>query len=205
MESCAIAETVTGSPCRSSRAWQRSEGFERQEHAGMLGADCCVGRRLPPDLLGEFTSVILVGGADDQEPPAPHDRPALAAQLARQRDRLTVRRKLDPCLPLGDAAGDGLSGLRLVNPLVLRLKLGLGPRQRDLGVFPLLFDGMPAVQSEVRLDTLLGQHRAGNPLSLPRRDLGACIQEDLRVTGTDGDTPAEPTAEIFFNLMTGKE
>src|SRR5262249_61120239 len=67
-----------------------SERDERQAHAGGLGADGGIRRCLPPDLLGEFAGVILVVGPDDQELPAPDDRPALAAELVRQRDRLAV-------------------------------------------------------------------------------------------------------------------
>src|SRR5215831_17644143 len=77
-------------------AW--SEGNERQAHTGVLRLDEGVRRRLPLDLLGECAGVILIVGADDQELPAPDDRPALAAQLVRQRDRLVVRRELDPGL-----------------------------------------------------------------------------------------------------------
>jgi hypothetical protein len=46
-----------------------------------------------PDPVGEFPGVVLVPGAGDQELPPPDDREPLAAELARQRDRLAVRRE----------------------------------------------------------------------------------------------------------------
>src|SRR5437773_7456281 len=97
-------------PESRSRRIPRSEGYERQAHAGVLGADRGIWRCLPPDLLGEFAGVVLVVGADDQEPPAPYDRPAFAAQLVCQRYRLVVRQELDPGFPLGDPGGEGLGG-----------------------------------------------------------------------------------------------
>ena len=42
------------------------------------------------------------------------------------------------------------------------------------------------------------------PLSLHSGDLGACIQEDLRVTRADDDGAAELAADVFFDLMLGQ-
>ena len=39
-----------------------------------------VGRYLAPELGGELPGLVLVGGADEEELPAPHDRPAFALQ-----------------------------------------------------------------------------------------------------------------------------
>src|SRR5208337_2768037 len=89
-------------------------------------------------------------------------------------------------------------------PLVLRLPLGFGLRHRDVRALPLLLDGMPSMQRELRLNVMLGQHVAGDPLSLHGGDLGACVQEYLRVTRADGDRAAELTADVFFHLMLGQ-
>ena len=180
----------------------------RHEHpahcTGFLNADHGVGRCLPPDLSGEFPDVVLVVSGDDQELPAPHHRQALTFQLARQRDRLAVRRELNPGLPSSDAGGQGLGSFRVHEPLVLRLALGFGLRHRDVRALPLLLDGMPSMQRELRLNVMLGQHVAGDPLSLHGGVLGACVQEDLRVARADGDGAAELTAEVFFHLMLGQ-
>ena len=183
---------------------KQSEGHERHERVGTLDTDSRIWRRLVPDQFGEFPGFVLVVGADDKEPPAPHDCPAFTAQFARQRDRLAVRRQFDPDLPLGDPACHGLGGLLIFQPLVLRVALGLGLRHRDVRPLPLLLDRMPAVQGELRLDAALGQHVAGYPLSLRGGDLGPCVKEDLRVTRTDSDAAAEPALDIFFNLVLGE-
>ena len=60
------------------------------------------------------------------------------------------------------------------------------------------------MQRELRLNVMLGQHVAGDLLSLHGRDLGACVQEDLRVTRADGDGAAELAADVFFHLMLGQ-
>ena len=149
-------------------------------------------------------NVVLIVSGDDQELPAPHHRQALTFQLARQRDRLAVRRELNPGLPPADPGGPGLGGFRVHEPLVLRLPLGFGLRHRDVRALPLLLDGMPSMQRELRLNVMLSQHVAGDPLSLRGGDLGACVQEDLRVTRADGDGAAELAADVFFHLMPGQ-
>ena len=87
---------------------------------------------------------------------------------------------------------------------MLGLALGLGPRQRDVRVLPLLLDGVPAVQGEPGLDALAGQDVAGDPLGVPGGVLGARVQEDLRVTRADSDAPSKLAADVFFHLMRGK-
>src|SRR5262245_21868433 len=183
--SCRLAGTPTASHTRYHRAAKprrrnpRSEGYERQAHAGVLRTDRGIWRRLPPDLLGEFAGVVLVIGAHDQELPAPYDRPALAAQLVRRRARPGVRRELDPALPLGGPGGEGLCGFGVLKPLVLSLALGFGPRHRDVRGLPLLLDGVPALQGELRLNALAVEHVTGYPLGVPGGQLGARVEEDL--------------------------
>ena len=181
-----------------------SELHERPAHAGLLGDDRGAGRCLPPDLSGQFPGLVLVAGADEEELPAPHDRPAFVFQRARQRDRLAVRAELNPDLPLGDPRGHGLGGLGVLKPLVLRLALGFGLRHRDVRVLPLLLNGMPAVQGGLRRNAMPGQHVAGDPLSVPGGGLGACVQEDLPVIRADGDAAADLAADVFFHRTQGK-
>src|SRR5271154_687795 len=116
------------------------------------------------------TSSSLSG--DEEELPAPHHRQALTFQLARHRDRLAVRRELSPDLPSADPGGPRLGGFLVLEPLVLRLPLGFGLRHRDVRTLPLLLDGMPSMHRELRLDVVLSQHVAGDPLSLRSGDLG---------------------------------
>jgi hypothetical protein len=71
--------------------------------------------------------------------------PALTLQLARQRDRLAVRRELHPGLPPAEPGGQGLGRLSVLEPLVLRLVLRFGLRHRDVRALLLLLDGMPAM------------------------------------------------------------
>src|SRR6266404_5539990 len=127
-----------------------SERHKWHQRVGALGADRRARRCLLADLPGEVSGFVFVAGADGKEPPAPHDRPAFAAQLVRQRDRLAARRQLGPGLPLADPGRAGLGGFLVLEPLVFGLALGLGLRHRDVRALPLLLDGMPAVQGEVR-------------------------------------------------------
>ena len=60
------------------------------------------------------------------------------------------------------------------------------------------------MQRELRLNVKLGQHVAGDLLSIPGGELGACVQEDLRVTRADSDGAAELAADVFFHLMLGQ-
>ena len=60
------------------------------------------------------------------------------------------------------------------------------------------------MRRELRLNVMLGQHVAGDPLSLHGGGLGACVQEDLRVTRASGDGEAELTSDVFFYLMLGQ-
>ena len=149
-------------------------------------------------------NVVLVVSADEEELPAPHHRQALIFQLARQRDRLAVRRELNPSLPSAGPGGQGLGGFRVHEPLVLHLPLGFGLRYRDVRTLPLLLDGMPSMQRELRLNVMLSQHVAGDPLSLRGGNLGSCVQEDLRITRADDDGLAELAADVFFHLMPGQ-
>src|SRR5215469_8647057 len=87
---------------------------------------------------------------------------------------------------------------------MLGLALGLGPRHRDVGALPLLLDGMPAVQGELRLDAVLGQHVAGNLFGLPGGILGSRIEEDLLIPRTNGDVTAKPQVNVLFYLALGK-
>ena len=87
---------------------------------------------------------------------------------------------------------------------MLRLPLGFGLRHRDVRALPLLLDGMPSMQRELRLNVVASQHVAGDPLSLRGGDLGACVQEDLRATRADDDGAAELAADVFFHLMAGQ-
>ena len=60
------------------------------------------------------------------------------------------------------------------------------------------------MQRELRLNVMVSQHVAGDPLSLRSGDLGACIQEDLRVTRADDDGAAELAEDIVLHLMPGQ-
>jgi len=62
---------------------------------------------------------------------------------------------------------------------MLRLTLGLTPRHGYVRVLPPFLKGMPAVDGELRLAMMLGQHVAGDPLGLPGGDLCPGVQEDL--------------------------
>ena len=125
-------------------------------------------------------------------------------QLARQRDRLAVRRELNPGLPSARPGGLGLGGFGVEQPLVLRLPFGFVLRYGNVRALPLLLDGMPSMQRELRLNALLSEHVAGDPLSLRGGNLGARVQEDLRITRADDDGLAELAADVFFHLMPGQ-
>src|SRR5690348_10293493 len=182
----------------------RSGRNERPACSGLLDQDRGARRRLLPDLPGEFPGLVLVTDADEKELPAPHDGPAIAFQLACQRDRLPVRTEFHPDVPLGDTRGLRLGGLGVHEPLVLRLALGLRLRHRDAGVLPLLLEGVPAVYSGPCRHAVPGQHVAGDAPGVPGGGLGACVQEDLPVARADGDAPADLAADVFFGLAQGQ-
>jgi hypothetical protein len=88
---------------------------------------------------------------------------------------MVVRAELNPDMPLGFPCGQGLGGLGVLKPLVLRLALGFGLRHRDVRVLPLLLDRVPAVQGGLRRDAVLVQHVEGDPLSVPGGGLSARV------------------------------
>ena len=51
--------------------------------------------------------------------------------------------------------GLGLGGFRVEQPLVLRLPFGFVLRYGNVRALPLLLDGMPSMQREIRLNALL--------------------------------------------------
>jgi hypothetical protein len=87
---------------------------------------------------------------------------------------------------------------------VLRPAFSLGPRHRDIRVLPLLLDRVSMTHGDIRRAAALGQHLAGDPLSLPGSVPGPRVQVDLRVTRAHGDVPAEPASDICFHLMLRK-
>jgi hypothetical protein len=201
--------SLTGPQGPGGVLWPRgiaqSEIYERRVDRGVLGANRRVYGCLPPDLVGDLLSVVLVVGTDDKELPPPDDRSPLAAEPARQRNRLVMRGELRPRLPLGHTGGQGLGGLIVQQPLVLCLALGLGPRHRDVRVLPPLLKGMPAVDGELCLEVKLGQHVAGDPLSLPGGDLCPGVQEHLGATCAHRDAVAKPAAGIFSHRVPGEQ
>jgi hypothetical protein len=60
------------------------------------------------------------------------------------------------------------------------------------------------VQGGLRRDAVLVQHVEGDPLSVPDGRLSARVEEDLRVPRADGDTAADPAADVFFHLAQGR-
>ena len=108
-----------------------------------------------------------------------------------------------PDLPLGDPGGQRLGGFGVLEPLTLGLALGFGLRHRDVRGLPPLLDRVPAVQGRLRRHAVPGQHITSDLLSVPGGGLGACVQEDLRVTRADGDAAADLAADVFFHLTQG--
>src|SRR5579859_4052064 len=111
------------------------------------------------------------------------------------------RGQFDAYLPLGFPGRQGVQCLIVDPALVLCLQLLCGLRHWRAGVFPFLFDRVPAIEREVSRQLSLGEYVTDDPVSLARRVLGSGVQEDVGTVGGNRDTVAEPAAHVLFDLV----
>ena len=161
------------------------------------------GRRLPPDLSGQFPGLVLVrrrrGGTSSAARPPGLRFPACAPERPPG-----GASRAQPGPATGRSPWPRTRRSRCVQRLVAGLALGSGLRIRIAGFSACFLNGVPAVQGELRRNAVPGQHVAGDPLSVPGGGLGACVQEDLPVIRADGDAAADLAADVFFHLTQGK-